>query len=151
MVDARKAHSPKLRATKGVIVIKKLVTFAIILFSLAAILTLAGCFGTTTAPATATTTTTSSSGGGFDWTLIIFLVVIFALMYFLMIRPQRNRQKQAQKMMQALQRGDQVVTTSGIYGTIELIDETSFVLKLEDGAKIRVVKNAVAGKRQDTP
>lgn len=129
----------------------KLVIIALVGFSLITIFLLAGCYGTTTVPATGTTTTTASGSGGFDWTLIIFLVVIFALMYFLMIRPQRNRQKQTQKMMQELQRGDQVITTSGIYGTIELIDETSFVLKLEDGAKIRVVKNAVAGKRQDTP
>ena len=48
--------------------------------------------------------------GGFDWTIIIFLVLIFAVFYFLMIRPQRKRQKEHQHMTQELQSGDNVVT-----------------------------------------
>jgi preprotein translocase subunit YajC len=113
---------------------------------------LTSCYGLTgtTSSGASTTVTTTSSGGGFDWTLIIFLVVIFAILYFLMIRPQRNRQKQMKQMMEDLKRGDHIITTSGIYGTIDVIEETSFVIKLEDGTRMRVVKNAIAGKRPET-
>jgi preprotein translocase subunit YajC len=126
------------KVTKSKII--SLVLSGILLFSL---LLTTGCLtGTAT-----TNTDGSTSGGGFDWTLIVFIVVIFGLMYLLMIRPQRKRQKEQQKLMEELKRGDDVLTTSGIYGKIESVEETSFVLKLESGATMRVVKGAVAGRR----
>ncbi|MBN1366939.1 MAG: preprotein translocase subunit YajC [Dehalococcoidales bacterium] len=79
--------------------------------------------------------------------MIVFIVVIFGLMYLLMIRPQRKRQKEQQKLMTELQKGDDVITTSGIYGRIESVEENSFVLKLESGATMRVLRSAVAGKK----
>jgi preprotein translocase subunit YajC len=111
-------------------------------------LILAGC-----TPIAATTTTTGTASGGasfFDtYGIFIFIIVLFGLMYLLMIRPQRKRQKEQQKLMEDLKRGDQVMTTSGIYATIETVEETSFVLKLESGALMRVVKGAVSGKRPE--
>jgi len=54
--------------------------------------------------------------GGFgDYTFIIFLVLIFGMFYFLMIRPQRKRQKEHQQLIEELKRGDRVVTAGGIY------------------------------------
>jgi preprotein translocase subunit YajC len=103
----------------------------------------------------ATTTTTNADGTAatpswFDqYGIFIFIVVIFGLMYLLMIRPQRKKQKEAQKLMEDLKRGDQVITTSGIYGTIESVEETNFVIKLEYGATMRVVKGAIGGKRPE--
>ena len=84
---------------------------------------------------------------GFDWTLIGFMGLIFVVFYFLMIRPQRKRQKEAQSMMQSLQKGDKVVTAGGIYGQIESIDENTIVLKVESGATMRVAKGSVLGKQ----
>ena len=84
---------------------------------------------------------------GFDWTLIVFLVLIFVVFYFLMIRPQRKRQKEAQTMLQSLQKGDKVVTAGGIYGEIESMDETTIVMKVESGATMRVAKGSVLGKQ----
>ena len=125
----------------------KKIILGILGIMLIGVLALTGCL----APSGTTSGGTGTTGtGGFDWTIIIFLVVIFGLMYLLMIRPQRNRQKQMQKMVAELKRGDEVITNSGIYGVIESVEETSFVLKLEDGAKMRVIKNAVAGKRPET-
>jgi preprotein translocase subunit YajC len=86
--------------------------------------------------------------GGFDWTIIIFLVLIFAIFYFLMIRPQRKRQKEQQQMMGELKRGDRVVTAGGIYGVIESVTEDSVVIKVESGATMRVAKSSVALKRE---
>jgi preprotein translocase subunit YajC len=86
--------------------------------------------------------------GGFDWTIIVFLVLIFALFYFLMIRPQRRKQKQQQQMMGELKRGDRVITAGGIYGQIESLSEDSVVIKVESGATMRVAKGSVALKRE---
>ena len=84
---------------------------------------------------------------GFDWSLIVFLVLIFVVFYFLMIRPQRRRQKEAQTMLQQLQKGDRVVTAGGIYGEIESMDETTIVIKVESGATMRVAKSSVMGRQ----
>jgi len=85
--------------------------------------------------------------GGFDPTLIIFLVLIFGMFYFLMIRPQRKRQKEHEELTQELKKGDRVVTAGGIYGQIESISEDSVVLKVESGATIRVARNSIGSKR----
>ncbi|MBN1366863.1 MAG: preprotein translocase subunit YajC [Dehalococcoidales bacterium] len=68
-------------------------------------------------------------------------------MYLLMIRPQRKRQKEQQRMMEELQKGDDIITASGIYGRIESMDENSFVIKVESGATMRIVRSAVAGRK----
>jgi len=86
--------------------------------------------------------------GGFDWTLIIFLVLIFGVFYFLLIRPQRKRQKEHQELVQELQKGDRVISAGGIYGVIESISDESVVLKIESGATIRIAKGSVAGRRE---
>ena len=90
----------------------------------------------------------TEEGAGFDWTIIIFLVVIFAVFYFLMIRPQRRRQREHEELVQELQRGDKVITSGGIYGTIESLSEDSIVLKIESGATIRIARGSVVGKRE---
>ena len=86
--------------------------------------------------------------GGFDWTVIMFLILIFGLMYFVLIRPQRQRQKEHQQLVSELKRGDKVVTAGGIYGQIETVDEESIVMKIESGTTIRVARNSVALRRE---
>jgi len=87
--------------------------------------------------------------GGFDWTLIIFIVLLVGVFYFLIIRPQRRQQKKHQELMQELKRGDKVVTTGGIYGVVESLSDDSVVLKIESGGTIRVARNSIAGQRQE--
>lgn len=89
----------------------------------------------------------AEGAAGFDWTLIIFLVVIFALMYFVLIRPQRKRQKEHQKLVEELRRGDKVITSGGVYGVIESTSEDSVVIKVESGTLLRVARSSVALKR----
>ena len=88
----------------------------------------------------------SEQGGLGNITMIVFLVLILAMMYFTMIRPQRKQQKERREMMSQLKRGDKVITSSGIYGQIESINENSVVLKVESGATIRVIKSSVVAK-----
>jgi preprotein translocase subunit YajC len=75
-------------------------------------------------------------------TLLQFLP-IFLILYFLLIRPQQQRQKKTQKMLSELKKGDKVVTNGGIYGTIVGLDETKAVLKIADNVKVEFQKSAI--------
>jgi preprotein translocase subunit YajC len=125
---------------------KRALKIGIVAVLLIAVLALfGGCVGTTT--------NTPESSEGTSWFaqygMIIFLVVIFALFYFVMIRPQRKRQKEHEQMMRELQRGDRVVTAGGIYGTIDTVSEDSVVIKVEGGTTLRVARSSVAVRRDD--
>jgi len=81
---------------------------------------------------------------------VIGFVVFFTLMiYFLMIRPMRQREKQHDAMVYDLERGDTVITAGGMYGKVEAIDEDSVVLIIESGAMIRVTKGGVVKREGD--
>ena len=80
--------------------------------------------------------------------MIIFLVVIFAVMYLLMIRPRQKQQKQHEAMMQELRAGDRVIMAGGIYGQIESIGEETAILKIESGATMKVARNSILGKAE---
>jgi len=92
---------------------------------------------------------TEGENGGFTgiWPMLAFLVVLFALMYFVMIRPQRKRQQEQQNLLQELQKGDKVITAGGIYGQIESLSDDSVVLRVESGTTIRVARSSVVGRR----
>jgi len=88
-------------------------------------------------------------GGGMSMvTMIIFLVLIFGLMYLVLIRPQRKRQKEHEQLLEELKRGDRVVTAGGIYGVIESISDDSMVIKVESGVTMRVARGSIAGRRE---
>ncbi len=97
---------------------------------------------------TGTTTGTSTSTGSVVITIVMYAVVIGGLFYFLLVRPQRTRQKRAQDLQSSLGVGDEVQTIGGIYGTIEYFDEETdtAVLQIEGGGKIRVARRALADK-----
>jgi preprotein translocase subunit YajC len=82
------------------------------------------------------------------WGMVIFLVAIFAIMYFLMIRPRQKQQKQHEEMMQELRVGDKVIIAGGIYGVIESLGEDTVILKIESGATMRVARNSILGKQE---
>lgn len=73
------------------------------------------------------------------------LILIFAIMYFLLIRPQQQKLKQHQAMVAALRRGDQVVTQGGLIGKVSKVkDETEVEVELAEGVKVRVVRSTIA-------
>ena len=74
---------------------------------------------------------------------IIMIVLIFAVMWFFMIRPQRKQQKELQNFRDSLAKGDKVVTIGGIYGTVAEIKEDSVLIEVDNGVKIRVSKQAL--------
>ncbi len=87
------------------------------------------------------------SGGGGLFTLVWF-GLIFVIMYLLLIRPQRKKQKEHEKLLQELRKGDKVVTSGGMFATIFAIDEerNRVVLKLGDDTKMEFLKSSIAGK-----
>jgi preprotein translocase subunit YajC len=111
-----------------------------------------GCFATTPSVTSANATGTGSQQSTFDsiWPMLVFLVVIFAMFYFVMIRPQRKRQKEQETMMQGLQKGDRIITAGGIYGTVESVNDDNVVIKVEGGTTLRVNKGSVALRRDET-
>jgi preprotein translocase subunit YajC len=84
---------------------------------------------------------------GSIWPMLIFIVLLFAMMYFVMIRPQRKRQKEHQDFVEQLHRGDKVVTAGGIYGEIESVSEDSVVLRIESGGTMRIAKTSILTKQ----
>ena len=73
------------------------------------------------------------------------LILIFAIMYFLLIRPQQKKVKQHQNMVASLRRGDQVVTQGGLIGKVTKVkEENEIEVEVADGVKVRVLQNTIA-------
>ena len=81
-------------------------------------------------------------GGGIG-SFFVPLIFIFIIMYFVMIRPQKKRQEQQQKLIGNLKTGDRVVTNSGIHGLISNVKETTVLVKVADNVKIEIDKSAI--------
>ena len=79
--------------------------------------------------------------------LILILAVFAVVFYFMLIRPQRKRQAKHSALIGGLKRGDKVITAGGIHGEIDSIGDTSVVLTMEDGAKLRLAKSSIVEKR----
>jgi preprotein translocase subunit YajC len=75
----------------------------------------------------------------------VFILVLLVLMWFLLIRPQRRRQLESQRMIQALAVGKEVVTAGGLYGTVTALEEDEVHVEIADGVEVRIAKRAIAG------
>ena len=78
------------------------------------------------------------------------LILVFGIFYFLVIAPMRKRQKALQAMVEALSKGDKVVTNGGIYGEVAGLDADTLILKIADNVKIRIAKSAITGLAGDS-
>ena len=81
---------------------------------------------------------------GMGTSSLIMFGMIFAVMYFFMIRPQIKKQKKEREYRSALKQGDSVITIGGIYGKITEVKEDSFVIEVHGGTKLKVAKTAVS-------
>ena len=82
---------------------------------------------------------------------VVPFVLIIAIFYFFIIRPQNKKQKETQKMIDALKKGDKVVTIGGIHGLVSQTKEKTVILKLDEGVKVEFNRSAIAGVVSDTP
>ena len=82
---------------------------------------------------------------------IVPFVLIIAIFYFFIIRPQNKKQKETQKMIDALKKGDKVVTIGGIHGIVSQTKEKTVIIKVDEGTKIEFNRSAIAGVVNDAP
>jgi preprotein translocase subunit YajC len=87
-----------------------------------------------------------AQGGGQNVTFLISLVLMVAIFYFLLIRPQQRRVRQQRDLVDSLGVGDEVVTIGGMFGTIFEMNDESVTLDVGSGTRIRFVKQAIARK-----
>jgi len=87
-------------------------------------------------------------GAGSSFGFFLPIILIFVIMYFLMFRPQAKKQKEMRKMLEALQKGDRVLTIGGVFGVVAGLKEKEnvVILKIADNVKIEVTKTAIARK-----
>ena len=85
---------------------------------------------------------TPAQPGG-NWSMWIMLALIFVVMWFFMIRPQRKQQKELDNFRSSLKKGDKIVTIGGIYGTVSEVKEDSVLVEVDKDVKIRVSKQAI--------
>mgnify|MGYP001595158384 CR=1 FL=1 len=78
------------------------------------------------------------------------MVLIFGIFYFLVIRPERKKQKDHQEMLKTLKKNDEVVTNSGIHGTVVNIKDTSVVLRLDENVRVEFEKDAIVVLKNKT-
>ncbi|MCL2501956.1 MAG: preprotein translocase subunit YajC [Bacteroidales bacterium] len=93
----------------------------------------------------------SAPGMGGNYSFLLMMVALFAVMYFLMIRPQQKRQKELRAFQSSLQKGAKVVISGGIYGTVVEIKETSVLVEVDNNVKLRVDKGSVVRDPSDMP
>ncbi|MBK9657744.1 MAG: preprotein translocase subunit YajC [Rhodanobacteraceae bacterium] len=74
---------------------------------------------------------------------LVMLVVFFAIFYFLLIRPQQKRVAEHKKMVDAMSRGDEIVTTGGLLGRVEEVGDSFVTLEIAQGVRIKVQKHAL--------
>lgn len=88
--------------------------------------------------------TAAATGQGSMLVSMLPIAIIFLIFYFLMIRPQNKKQKETEKMIAALKKGDKIVTIGGIHGTVTTTKEQTIIVKIDDNAKIEFSRSAIA-------
>ena len=86
----------------------------------------------------------AEGGGGYSF--LIMIALVFGVMYFFMIRPQAKKQKERQKMLDAVQKGDQVVTVGGVHGKVMGFknDDKTLIVKVDDNVKLDIERTAIS-------
>ena len=95
----------------------------------------------------------SSESGGSLLSLLFPLVLLGGVFYFLLLRPNRTRQRQQQSLLESLKVGDEVMTAGGIFGTLKAIDEEDDTVTVEiaPGTEVRMLRRAIAQRLVDEP
>jgi preprotein translocase subunit YajC len=79
----------------------------------------------------------------------IFILALLALMWFMLIRPQRRRQLEAQRLLETIGVGKEIVTAGGLYGTVTAVEGDEVRVEIADGVEVRIAKRAVAAVVSD--
>ncbi len=90
------------------------------------------------------------AGGGGFLALLPPMIMMFAIFYFILIRPQQKKQKETRQMLDALKEGDNVVTLSGIHGTIKKIKDDIVMLQIADNVRIKINRASIAAMKSES-
>ena len=90
-----------------------------------------------------------AEGGGGFLTLLPPMIMMFAIFYFILIRPQQKKQKEVQKLLDDLKEGDNVVTLSGIHGTVKKLKDDTVMLQIADNVKIKINRTSIAALKSE--
>jgi preprotein translocase subunit YajC len=82
--------------------------------------------------------------GGNPMGLVVMIIAIFAVMYFLMIRPQQRQKKQQQDMLSKISKGDKIVTAGGLHGTVVGVKDTTVIVKVADNVKMEFNRSSIS-------
>jgi len=86
-----------------------------------------------------------AGGGGIGIDFIVMTGLMFAIFYFMLIRPQRKRERDHQALLAALKRGDEVILSSGIFARIHAVENATLVVEIADKTRVKILKSAVSG------
>jgi preprotein translocase subunit YajC len=86
----------------------------------------------------------AGQGGGGGWEALLFPILLIVIFYFLLIRPQTKRAKEHRKLVEALAKGDEVVTSGGILGRVTDVGETFASVEIAEGIEVKLQKAAVS-------
>src|SRR5215510_4419764 len=85
-----------------------------------------------------------ASGGGSSLGMFLPMIIVMGIFYVMLILPQQRQRKKTQAMLAALKNGDKVITSSGIYGTVNGFDGEVVILRIAEQVKIRIARSAIA-------
>jgi preprotein translocase subunit YajC len=83
----------------------------------------------------------AAQGGGFS--SLIMMIAIFAIFYFILIRPQQKKMKEHKKMVAELKKGDRIITSGGMYATVENATPDTLTVKIAEGVKVKITRGSV--------
>ena len=86
---------------------------------------------------------TEPAGAGLLTSFLPFILII-AIFYFLIIRPQNKKRKETEKMLSALKKGDKIITIGGLHGTVQSVKDTTVIIKADDNVKLEFLRSAVS-------
>lgn len=91
------------------------------------------------------------NGEANPWPQLILMGLIFAIFYFILILPMRQKQRKVEEMIKTLKAGDKVIVSPGIFGTIVGVEDDAFQVRIDEKTRIKVLRSAVAGLQGPEP
>lgn len=86
----------------------------------------------------------SGAGGGSMVSTFVMFGAIFLIFYFMIIRPQQKRAKEREKLLSSIEKGDKVITSGGVHGTVAGVEEKTILLQVTENVKLKIERSAIA-------